>query len=103
MQEIAIGVQKVVKQPLNSVNGIEHQEGPKKNFLYRNIACNSTNHKRFCCCRNIISNSTKQLHPNHQSNNDVVLLSTAQYIQHKGNFLKCTIVVQTCIQQLGDE
>jgi hypothetical protein len=30
MQEIAIGAQKVVKQPLNPVNGIEHQEGPKK-------------------------------------------------------------------------
>jgi hypothetical protein len=70
----------------------------KKLCLYKNIACNSTNHKFFCCCRNIINNSTKQLQLNHQSNSDVVLLSTTQYIQHRGNSPKCKIVVQTCAQ-----
>jgi len=34
------------------------------------------------------------LHPNQQSNNDVVLLSTAQYIQHRKNSPKRRIVVQ---------
>ncbi len=76
---VAIGVQKVgrlLKQPLNSAKRIANWEGPKNLCLYRNIACNLTNHKRFCHCRNIISNSTKQLRPNHQSSSDVALFST---------------------------
>ncbi len=108
---IAIGVQNVgkfVKQPLNSANIIPHWEGPKKLCLYINIACTwkITKGKRFCCCRRVFSNSTKQLHPNPQRISIVMLLSTTQYIQHTGHFPKCKIarfVVQTCAQQLGDE